>query len=124
MKKKAVEKVEMKESLLKGEALALKDAELEGAAGGAGVTLEELSRLRTNRTGLDSVLPGCPIVDENSQPAQPAQPITKEQEEMMREAMEAQWVKNAHEQLEYRNQYYDPSDSPVLKYLGDRKSVV
>ncbi len=34
--KKAVEKVEMKESLLKGEALALNDAELEGAAGGAG----------------------------------------------------------------------------------------
>ena len=36
MKKKAAEKVEMKESLLKGEALALNDAELEGAAGGAG----------------------------------------------------------------------------------------
>ena len=56
MKKKAVEKVEMKESLLKGEALALKDAELEGAAGGAGVTLEELSRLRTNSTESSPVL--------------------------------------------------------------------
>lgn len=40
MKKKAVEKVEMKESLLKGEALALNDAELECAAGGAGVMIE------------------------------------------------------------------------------------
>ncbi len=36
MKKKAAEKVETKESLLKGEALALNDAELECAAGGAG----------------------------------------------------------------------------------------
>ncbi|NBH27577.1 hypothetical protein D3Z60_17755 [Lachnospiraceae bacterium] len=40
MKKKAVEKVEMKESLLKGEALALNDAELEGAAGG-GITIRK-----------------------------------------------------------------------------------
>lgn len=39
MKKKAVEKVEMKESLLKGEALALNDAELECAAGGVDVAL-------------------------------------------------------------------------------------
>ncbi len=113
MKKKAVEKVEMKESLLKGEALALKDAELECAAGGAGVTLEELSRLQTNRTGLDSVLPGCPIVDENSQPARPA---TKEDEEIIREAMESQWYKDARAQME--NWSYDPSASGVLQYLG------
>lgn len=111
MKKKAVEKVEMKESLLKGEALVLNDAELEGAAGGVGAAFEGMTR----PAELDRHIR---FLGENSQPAQPAQPITKEQEEMMREAMEAQWVKNAHEQLEYRNQYYDPSDSPVLKYLG------
>ena len=34
MKEKKLEKAEMKESLLSGEALALNDAELEGAAGG------------------------------------------------------------------------------------------
>ena len=34
MKEKKLEKAEMKESILTGEALALNDAELEGAAGG------------------------------------------------------------------------------------------
>ena len=112
MKKKAVEKVEMKESLLKGEALALKDAELEGAAGGAGVTLEELSRLRTNRTGLDSVLPGCPIVDENSQ-QEPLHP-TKADEEIIREALESQWYKDAKAWVD--NRTYDTSG--VTQHLG------
>ena len=48
MKKKAVEKVEMKESLLKGEALALNDAELEGAAGGAMTFEEQFAANRLN----------------------------------------------------------------------------
>lgn len=57
--KKAVEKVEMKESLLKGEALALNDAELEGAAGGGGMTFEE--RFAENR--LNPNIPGLAIED-------------------------------------------------------------
>jgi hypothetical protein len=49
MKKKAVEKVEMKESLLKGEALALNDAELEGAAGGGITVATHLSCPKINQ---------------------------------------------------------------------------
>ncbi len=103
MKKKAVEKVEMKESLLKGEALALNDAELEGAAGGVDAAFEGMTRLELDRRF---------IVDENSQPARPA---TKEDEEIIREAMESQWYKDARAQME--NWSYDPSASGVLQYL-------
>ncbi len=104
MKKKAVEKVEMKESLLKGEALALNDAELEGAAGGVGAAFEGMTR----PAELDRRF----IVDEDSQPARPA---TKEDEEIIREAMESQWYKDARAQME--NWSYDPSASGVLQYL-------
>ncbi|HBA48627.1 MAG TPA: hypothetical protein DCZ91_12685 [Lachnospiraceae bacterium] len=38
MKEKKLEKAEMKESLLSGEALALNDAELDGVAGGLGMS--------------------------------------------------------------------------------------
>lgn len=41
MKEKILEKAEMKESLLSGEALALNDAELEGAAGG--ISMSEIA---------------------------------------------------------------------------------
>ena len=44
MKEKILEKAEMKESLLSGEALALNDAELEGAAGGRLIETEANSR--------------------------------------------------------------------------------
>ena len=59
MKKKAAEKVEMKESLLKGEALALNDAELECAAGGGGMTFEE----RFAESLLNPKTPGLSIED-------------------------------------------------------------
>ena len=98
MMKKAVEKVEMKESLLKGEALALNDAELEGAAGGGGMTFEE--RFAENMLNR----PWIPIEDRidtrrkrgdeiNTQPQSPTwKPITqhpdfddKDREEIMNE---------------------------------------
>lgn len=99
MKKKAVEKVEMKESLLKGEALALNDAELEGAAGGVDAAFEGMTRLELDRRF---------IVDENSQPAQP---ITKEQEEMMREVLESpryEELKRQMESLKYSGSGFSP----------------
>lgn len=45
MKEKKLEKAEMKESLLSGEALALDDAELEGAAGGCSAYFEAEAKL-------------------------------------------------------------------------------
>ena len=97
MKKKAVEKVEMKESLLKGEALALNDAELEGAAGGAMTFEEQFAANRLNG-------PWTPIEDrldtrrrrddeKKTQPQSPTwRPITqhpdfddKDREEIMNE---------------------------------------
>lgn len=103
MKKKAVEKVEMKESLLKGEALALNDAELEGAAGGGDVAFEGLTRLEMDRR---------PIVDENSR--QEPQPPTKENEEIIREFLESQWYKDAKAWVKRQNYDY----SGINKYLG------
>lgn len=105
MKKKAVEKVEMKESLLKGEALALNDAELEGAAGGVGAAFEGMTR----PAELDRRF----IVDEDSR--QEPQYATKVDEEKIREVLESQWYKDARAQME--NWSYDPSASGVLQYL-------
>lgn len=101
MKKKAVERVEMKESLLKGEALALNDAELEGAAGGVDETVGGLTRLEMNRH---------PIVDENSRQVSPA----KADEEKVREVLESQWYKDAKTWIENLN--YNPSG--INKFLG------
>ena len=100
MKKKAVEKVEMKESLLKGEALALNDAELEGAAGGVDAAFEGMTRLELDRRF---------IVDEDSR--QEPQYATKVDEEKIREVLESpryEELKRQMENLKYSGSGFSP----------------
>ena len=100
MKKKAVEKVEMKESLLKGEALALNDAELEGAAGGVDAAFEGMTRLELDRRF---------IVDEDSR--QESQYATKVDEEKIREVLESpryEELKRQMENLKYSGSGFSP----------------
>ena len=100
MKEKAVEKVEMKESLLKGEALALNDAELEGAAGGVDAAFEGMTRLELDRRF---------IVDEDSR--QESQYATKVDEEKIREVLESpryEELKRQMENLKYSGSGFSP----------------
>lgn len=99
MKEKKLEKAEMKESLLSGEALALNDAELEGAAGGMNemVKVERLDVEGMSRAANDFLLSSGRVPIENSQPV-PMVPV--EDEKRIQEILESPEFKELQREAE------------------------